>query len=603
MKKRTRYLIFLLCLIFGGYFLIPTVQWYFLYDENDRQEARLDGDKLKREIDLRVSSTFQKLKDGEDLKEELKALKKEFINEIKIFNKANPTDKIATNKKYTYQEMNDLLMNIKGKEKRVKSFFRSILEDYYIEFFSKKTKVKESIIKLGLDLQGGAYAVVTVDFDHPSMKDEYPKGIPKNEKEAMIDSAILKIENRINKYGLSETSIQKLKEQEKIIINLPGVKEATELRQIIETVGVLEFKLVSKEGSDILNRLKMEADRKGVAIFDEGMNLIPEYQSKLNKEIPDTQALPLSNKDKFGREQEVRDFLVVEKESLLGKNVKILNASVQQDNLGRSVVNFELGDDAAKKWAKITEAAAKDTREIAIILDDVILEHPMVREKIPNGRSQITLGDAPIEELRTLSLILRAGSLNVPLEISEEHTVGASLGKDTIVKGIWAIFIGLMFVLAFMIIWYNVGGLIADFALFLNLLLLMGGLALFRGTLTLPGIAGVILTVGMSVDANVIIFERIKEEFRSGKTFKTAVNLGFSKAFWTIVDANLTTFAAGIGLSLFGTGPLKGFAVTLCLGIIISLFTALFVSRLIFDTLLNNFEFKSLRVLSLLRGK
>ncbi|HOV14586.1 MAG TPA: protein translocase subunit SecD, partial [Spirochaetota bacterium] len=468
----------------------------------------------------------------------------------------------------------------------------------YTKEYESKRKVKENIIKLGLDLQGGAYAVVTVNFNHPSMAKRYPKGIEKTEREAMIDSAVIKIENRINKYGLSEISIQKLKDQEKIVINLPGVKEATELRQIIETVGVLEFKLVSKEGSDLLAKLKREYDTLSKSIFDKNGNVIPEIQSQLP---PDTEVLPISKKDKWGRDLEYKEFLLVEKESLLGDNMKILSSTVSAGDLGNHVVNFELGEEDAKKWAKVT--GDNVGRQIAIILDNVILQYPVVKDKITGGRSQITLGDSPIEELRTLALILKSGSMSVPLEISEESTVGASLGQDTIEKGLFACMMGALFVLVFMVIWYSVGGLFADIAVFLNILLLVSGLALFRGTLTLPGLAGIVLTVGMAVDSNVIIFERIKEEFRSGKSFKTSVNLGFDKALWTILDANLTTFAAGIGLSLFGTGPVKGFAVTLCLGIVTTLFAALFVSRLMFDILITYTDFKSLRVLNLLRGK
>jgi len=376
------------------------------------------------------------------------------------------------------------------------------------------------------------------------------------------------------------------------------VKEVTELRQIIETVGVLEFKLVSKDGSDLLAKFKREYDTLGKSIFDNEGNVVTEIQSQLP---PDTEVLPISKKDKWGRDLEYKEFLVIEKESLLGDSMKILSSTVSTGDLGQNVVNFELGEEDAKKWAKVT--GDNVGRQIAIILDNVILQYPVVKDKITGGRSQITLGDAPVEELRTLSLILKSGSMAVPLEISEESTVGASLGQDTIEKGLFACMMGAFFVLIFMIIYYSLGGLFADIAVFLNIFLLIGGLALFKGTLTLPGLAGIVLTVGMAVDANVIIFERIKEEFRSGKTFKTSVSLGFDKAFWTILDANLTTFAAGIGLSLFGTGPVKGFAVTLCLGIITTLFTSLFVSRLMFDILVGYTDFKSLRVLTFIKGR
>ena len=242
-------------------------------------------------------------------------------------------------------------------------------------------------------------------------------------------------------------------------------------------------------------------------------------------------------------------------------------------------------------------------RQIAIILDDFILQSPVVQSEIPNGRSQVTLGNLSYEELDDMAKILRSGSLNVPLEISEENTVGASLGRDTIQKGVSAIIIGLILVVSFMILYYSLGGIVADLALIFNFFFLLAGLAMFGGTLTLPGIAGIILTLGMAVDSNVIIYERIKEEFRAGKTFNTAMSLGYEKAFWTILDANITTFAAAIGISLFGTGPIKGFAVTLCIGIVSTLFTSLFITRLMWDTLVSVNSFKSLRSLSLVRGK
>jgi len=623
MKKRTRYLIFLFCLGFGIYFLVPSLQWYRFFDKEMRDDAALTGENLKLAVNKKVNDILNELYDDkkQDSKE-YELINKKFIQEMKTVNKSikklnesykeynekNPDDKIELKKtfdikkSYKISEMKNILYKIKDKEKEVDSFFRSVLVKYYEDYYKDKKNVKNNIIKLGLDLQGGAYAVVKVKFNDPRVKERYPDGINNDQKNAMLESAIIKIENRINKYGLSETTIQKQREQEKIIIYLPGVKEATELRQIIETVGVLEFKLVSRTGSDALYRMKNAADLEGRKIFRDDKKLLPEYQTKLEAEAPNTEVLFLTNKDRFGVESEEKQMVVVEKDPLLGGSAEIKDARVQSDQYGQNVVTFELGQKDADKWAKVTEEAAKTKEQIAIVLDDVILTHPTVQEKISGGRSQIRLGNAPITELQTLALILRSGSLDVPLEISEEHTVGASLGRDTITKGLWAIFYGLVFVLLFMFIWYNVGGIIADIAMLLNLLLLVAGLALFKAVLTLPGIVGIILTVGMAVDANVIIFERIKEEFRSGKTFKTAVQLGFNKAFWTIMDANLTTFAAGIGLSLFGTGPIKGFAVTLCLGIVVSLFTALFVSRLIFDSFLSIIEFKSLRMLSF-RGK
>ncbi|HOF01238.1 MAG TPA: protein translocase subunit SecD [Spirochaetota bacterium] len=598
MTKRTRFFIFAVSVAFILYFLTPSIRWYFMFSENDKYEAGLLGDTLKSEIGKRVSEATSALSKGEETDKfvgELEAIRKSFLKEVKKINKANVgEDPIDMRKDYSYADMYDILLKKRKKEKFVDSFFKNILEDYYSARFSKKRAVKNGIIKLGLDLQGGAYAVISVNFDHPSMKG---KKFTAQEKSEMIDSAVIKIENRINRFGVSETSIQKMKEQDKILINLPGVKETSELRSIIETVGILEFKVVSKEGSEILSKIYQEAGAKGESIVDEESQLLEVYQKMLPA---NTEALYVSNKDEWGVEKENKQMLVVEKESLLGENVKIQSASVQTGNLGQYVINFVLDGEDAKRWAEVT--GANVGRQIAIILDDIILETPVVQEKITGGRSQITLGNAPIEHLQNIALILKSGSMNVPLEISEENSVGASLGQDTISKALWACLWGVIAVFLFMFLYYNIGGIIADIAVVLNIFFLLGGLALFGGTLTLPGIAGIVLTVGMAVDANIIIFERIKEEFRSGKTLKTAISLGYDRAFWTIMDSNLTTFAAGIGLTLFGTGAIKGFAVTLCLGIVSSLYTALFVSKLEIDWLMSVKEFKSLRILSLLRG-
>jgi protein-export membrane protein SecD len=512
MKKRTRYFIFLFFVVFGLYFLIPTFRWYVMFDDDQRNDARYQGELLKIEVESKVTRAMDRLGKGEADEEIVAIVRKAFLksNEVRIYNKANPDDRIDTKQEYSYEEIRDFLVEIIGKEKKVDSFVQDKLENHYLTYYEDVRKVKDNIIKLGLDLQGGAYAVVEVNFDHPKMLDKYPEGVPKEERTAMIDSAVIKIRNRIDKYGVAETQIQKVpastpNDKDRIIVNLPGVKQANELRQIIETVGVLQFKLVSKEGTELMQQIKRQADVEGVSLFDrETKELKPEFQAQLP---PDTEMLYVANRDKFGVEKDTRQMLVVFKEALVVSNqndpLDITEASVQQGQFGTNVVNFELGEAHAQAWAKVT--GDNIGREIAIILDGTILQHPVVKDKISGGRSQITLGDAPLEELRTLALILKSGSLSVPLEITSENTVGASLGRDTIEKGLFAIMLAVIFVLVFMVLWYNVGGLIADFAMALNLLLLMGGLALFKGTLTLPGIAGIILTVGMAVDANVII--------------------------------------------------------------------------------------------------
>ncbi|HDD52540.1 MAG TPA: protein translocase subunit SecD, partial [Thermosulfidibacter takaii] len=227
--------------------------------------------------------------------------------------------------------------------------------------------------------------------------------------------------------------------------------------------------------------------------------------------------------------------------------------------------------------------------------DNVVYSAPVIQEPIPNGRAQIT-GRFTSQEAHDLAIVLRAGALPAPVKILENRTVGPSLGRDSIQKGVKAAIVGLVLVLLFVAGYYRLFGVLADVALLLNMVLIMGALSAFGATLTLPGIAGIILTIGMSVDANVLIFERIREELRLGRTVRAAVDAGFSRAFITILDANVTTLIAALVLFQFGTGPIKGFAVTLSIGIVASMFTAIVFCKTVFDLVLDRFKVKSLSI-------
>jgi preprotein translocase subunit SecD len=234
-------------------------------------------------------------------------------------------------------------------------------------------------------------------------------------------------------------------------------------------------------------------------------------------------------------------------------------------------------------------------KRLAIVLDGNVYSAPVIQDEIPGGRAQIT-GRFNSAEARDLAIVLRAGALPAPVVILENRTVGPSLGKDSIEKGFTSIIYGSLLVVVFIIFYYKWSGVIAVTALFLNIVILAGALAYFGAALTLPGIAGIILTVGMAIDANVLVFERIREEVRIGKTVRAAIDAGFSKAFRTIVDANITTFIAAVVLFQFGTGPIKGFAITLCIGIAASMFTAVFVSRAIFDATMSQRKLDKLSI-------
>jgi len=282
-------------------------------------------------------------------------------------------------------------------------------------------------------------------------------------------------------------------------------------------------------------------------------------------------------------------YLIKKEAALTGQYLKNAYADVDQGyssgRAGQAVVTFELDRQGARTFGRVT--GDNIDRRLAIVLDNRVFMAPNIRSKIPHGRGIIE-GMESMEAAKDLAIVLRAGALPAPVDIIEERTVGPSLGRDSIRSGSYAVLLGLSVVMLFMVVYYRVAGLISVVALVLNMFFMAAVLAGFHATLTLPGIAGIILTIGMAVDANVLIFERIREERRSGKTIKAAIESGFDRAFTTILDANVTTLIATLVLYQFGTGPLKGFAITLMIGIVASMYTAIVVSHLIFDFFYGN---------------
>ncbi len=289
-------------------------------------------------------------------------------------------------------------------------------------------------------------------------------------------------------------------------------------------------------------------------------------------------------------------FLVEDAAELTGGVVEEAKANLGSQgstSAGQPIVNLTMNSDGARKWSIVT--GSNVGRQVALVLDKKVHMAPNIREKISGGSTLIE-GFADINEAKDIAIVLRAGALPAPVDIIEERVIGPSLGADSVRSGTLSIIIGLGLVLVFMIIYYRFSGLIADFALIWNIVLVLAVLASLQATLTLPGIAGLILTVGMSIDANVIIFERIREELRKGKTPKAAVKSGYDRALTTIIDANMTTVIAALVLWQFGTGPIKGFATVLFWGILISMFTAIFVTRTIFNSLTSRKGFTKLSI-------
>ena len=387
----------------------------------------------------------------------------------------------------------------------------------------------------------------------------------KRVKQFAVSQALETIRNRVDQFGVSEPDIRPQGE-DRILIQLPGISDPDRAMKLIGKTALLEFKLVD----DTADLRKAEAGD-----LPPGRQLL--YEVQVDRETGRKSRIPY----------------VVEKRAVLtGQYVS--DARVQIDNqFNEPYVTLKFNSKGARIFERVTGDNVK--KRLAIVLDNVINSAPVIQERIPGGEARIT-GSYTMEEARDLAIVLRAGALPAPVKVLEERTVGPSLGKDSIRKGFLSMIIGGIVVILLMAAYYRLGGLIADFALLLNVVLIMAALAAFGATLTLPGIAGIILTIGMAVDANVLIFERIREELRLGKTPRAAVEGGFGKAMVTILDANVTTLIAALVLFQFGTGPIRGFAVTLSIGIVASMFTAIFVSRLIFDYLLLKVQMKQIPV-------
>ncbi len=384
-------------------------------------------------------------------------------------------------------------------------------------------------------------------------------------KDYAVRQALETMRNRVDEFGVSEPTLQR-QSGNRILIQLPGVKDPDRAIALLGKTARLEFKMVAEQ----------------VNIQDALAGKLP----------PDTQLLYERNTNRSTGAVTETPLVVNEKTVLTGD--LLADANVRIDTrFNEPYVSIDFNSVGAKRFDQIT--AANVGKRMAIVLDNNVYSAPVIRERISGGSAQIS-GAFTSQEATDLAIVLRAGSLPAPVKILENRTVGPSLGQDSIDKGIKSIWVGGLLVVIAMLVYYRYSGVVAVVALTLNLIFIAAMLSLFGATLTLPGLAGIVLTVGMAVDANVLIFERIREELRLGKAPKLALTSGYEKAFWTIIDANVTTLLAALVLFQFGTGPVRGFAVTLSIGIIASLFTAMFVSRVVFDFFLHGRNVKRLSI-------
>lgn len=446
------------------------------------------------------------------------------------------------------------------------------------------------------------------------------------------------IANRVDQYGVSEPSITQ-QGSRRLIVELPGIAKEEEAKKLLQGSALLEFKLVKDPNFafPIIERIdqvlagKVSFDSTGAAVVDSTKiksdstksndpnseafkkdhpffsiawpnaqsgtaDLFVQEKNKdivlallerpeVKKIIPDNveflfDAKPMNPKDP---EKVFRLYMVNKNAELTGGVVEDARANIDPQT-SQPEVSMEMNSEGAMNWSRIT--GANIGKRCAVVLDGFVYTAPVIQGKIPSGQSRIT-GSESIEEAKLLEIVLKAGALPAPVEVIEERTVGPSLGEDSVSQGLNAALIGFLLVVLFMIVYYKGAGSIADLALLFTIVFIFGILAAFRFTLTLPGIAGIVLTIGMAVDANVIIFERIREEMAVGKTLKAAIDSGFSNSMSAIFDSNITTFFTGIILYQFGSGPVQGFALTLMIGIASSLFSALVITRVVLDMLIN----------------
>jgi protein-export membrane protein SecD len=490
-------------------------------------------------------------------------------------------------------------------------------------------------VKLGLDLRGGMHAVLEVDKSK----------LTEDEAEGALDRAIEVIRNRVDQYGVTEPVIQK-QGDDRMVVQLPGIEDEEALKSLIGRTALLEFKLVltDAEASSVFDRIdrilagtapsdtaaadstladtaaayagpldSLYADRPLTSKFvsrDGGVAWVAKQDVRHVRRLleraaggEDLSELPVDALLAWGDEDETlrggekaRALYVLDRATPL-KGSGIKNARVRigmdEDDPNAPGVEMIMNSTGRTIFARMT--GNNVGRRIAIVLEGQVASAPVVRDKIRDGVASIT-GGFTDKEAQQLNVVLKAGALPAPMLFIEERTVGPSLGSDSIRRGIRAGLVGAVIVVVFMLLYYRGSGFIAVLALILNIFFLFAILAGFHATLTLPGIAGIVLTIGMAVDANVLIFERIREEIRNGKTVRAAIESGYRRAFVTIIDANVTTLISAVVLYQFGTGPIKGFAVTLSAGIVANMFTAVLVTRLIFDGITARFQPRKLSI-------
>jgi len=619
-NQLTRIIITVCFVILAVYFLWPTIQDY----NYRRQLSKLAGQDslayVEKHHDDMLDAKLRKMKLGLDLQGGMRVVLEVDIIQL--------LDDLAKNKDDNFKTI------IKEVRNETASNDLSVISVFAKKFQDRSIRMSRY------------YGSVRDDDDKVTkmLEDESGKA---------VDRATETVNNRVNQYGVSEPTIQK-QGGRRVIVELPGVKDETEVRQLLQATAKLEFRMLKdpqvsyKVMESIDNYLtgKLETDttpassttstekkeepvkRKDALTELTGGTAVPETDTTKEAQIarehpffryvkPDQRGSGegyVGEKDKdrvvrllsrpevqqiipfdfeflwsakvqtFQNGQKFYLLYAVKKSSeLTGSVVTNAQASVDPED-NRPIVNMEMNSEGARDWARIT--GANIGKRVAIIMDKGIFSAPVVQAKITGGRSRITGMDSP-GEARLLEIVLKAGALPAPVSIIEQRSIGPSLGEDSIRAGLTSILIAFILTVLFMVVYYHSAGAVADFALFFNILFILGVMASFGATLTLPGIAGIVLTIGMAVDANVLVNERVREEMVTGKTLRAAIDTGYSRAFTAIFDGHVTSFLTGLVLYQFGSSGVQGFALTLMIGLVANLFSAIVITHVIMNIMMD----------------
>ncbi len=561
MSKRSRFILILLVLGVCFVFLWPSIGWYMLTPKEEQALALGSLEKIKDYSRIMASEDLNTLKNlaaadsSAAVPEEFRYLQKSAKENYKQAGRAVPSSWTAGSLLSAYPSPQDLV---------------TVIESNYRKEILKAKDRYNNAVTLGLALSGGMSVIVRADLDAAvaSQGDALTADQVPAFKKDVMSQVIETLTGRIDRFGLTEPVIRQQGE-DRIYIEMPGAAEADRINSIIMGKGILNFRLVDRAATDSFVQYYQN---NPASTFDASGNLLDPSV------IPaDTEVMGLYTKDEYGLDDRI-GYLVVKKEiALEGRHIK--SAQVGSDRTGKPQVNFILDPEGAEIFGAFT--TANQGESLAIVSDDKIKSYARINEPITGG--EVAISGFGLEEAQNLKKVLQTAWLSVPLVLESQQVIGASLGEAAIRQGVLALIVGLCAVMLFMVAWYKGAGINAIVAQILNMYMMFSILSAFSLTLTLPSIAGMILTIGMAVDANVIIFERIKDELRAGKSRAAAINAGFDRAFWAVMDANITTFIAAMFLSQLGTGPIQGFAVSLAIGVFSSVFTALFVSRLMFD--------------------